>query len=446
MVEPLEAWIDAQYRISAQGLLQSVSCGLTKTRRGFSQRVTARAGSVVASPVLADYDPEPDYFFHWFRDSALVIDALRLLRGEAHIGRDVARDFIDFLDFSLALNGLDGASLVTSGAWRTAVLPPFQQFLRTDADLSAVRGAAVVADTRVNPDATLDISNWARPQYDGAALRALTLLRWLRGELPDAARAAAETLLRSDLALIQARGRDACFDIWEEEKGFHYYTLRVAAAALLDGAHWLQGREEPDSAAPFKHSAEQILARLDGYWLESAGHYRSRVLENGQPSAKELDIAVILAALHSDARGESHSVFDPRMHATLEKLEQLFDAEYPLNRRRAAHEAPAMGRYAQDRYYSGGPYFFSTLGAAEFCYRAAAGAAQAQAWMRRGDAFLNTVRKFTPADGELPEQFDRDSGLPRSARRLAWSHAAFLSCVHARRLTGWRTPQSSATP
>jgi glucoamylase len=124
------------------------------------------------------------------------------------------------------------------------------------------------------------------------------------------------------------------------------------------------------------------------------------------------------------------------MHATLEKLEQLFDAEYPINRRRAEHHAPAMGRYAQDRYYSGGPYFFSTLGAAEFCYRAAAaGAVHAQAWVYRGDAFLNTVRQFTPPDGDLPEQFDRDSGLPRSARRLALSHAAFLSCVHARRLT-----------
>ena len=41
-----------------------------------------KPGSVVASPVLAAYDPEPDYFFHWYRDSAVVMDALRLLRDE----------------------------------------------------------------------------------------------------------------------------------------------------------------------------------------------------------------------------------------------------------------------------------------------------------------------------------------------------------------------------
>ena len=43
-----------------------------------------------------------------------------------------------------------------------------------------VSGDAVYADTRVNPDGTLDISRWTRPQHDGPPLRALAVLRWLR--------------------------------------------------------------------------------------------------------------------------------------------------------------------------------------------------------------------------------------------------------------------------
>jgi glucoamylase len=92
-----------------------------------------------------------------------------------------------------------------------------------------------------------------------------------------------------------------------------------------------------------------------------------------------------------------------------------------------------MGRYAGDVYFSGGAYYFSTLGAAEFCYRAAARSGNARALVSRGDAYLATVRAFTPAGGQMSEQFDRSTGVQTSARELAWSYAAFISCMAARR-------------
>jgi glucoamylase len=171
---------------------------------------------------------------------------------------------------------------------------------------------------------------------------------------------------------------------------------------------------------------------LDDFWLPEAGHYRSRVLSSGAVSSKELDIAVILAAVHA-GHGAEHSVHDLRMQATLARLEALFDTLYPINHGRSAHTAPAMGRYAGDVYYSGGAYYFSTLGAAEFCFRAAAGDAAAETWRQRGDAFLATVRAFTPPNGEMSEQFDQRTGAQTSARHLAWSYASFISCVAARR-------------
>jgi glucoamylase len=142
---------------------------------------------------------------------------------------------------------------------------------------------------------------------------------------------------------------------------------------------------------------------------------------------------VILAAIHVGATGDPHSVHDPRMQKTLARLEALFDAAYPINQGRPPQTGPAMGRYAGDAYYSGGAYYFSTLGAAEFCYRAAVGAADASAWFERGDAFLATVRAFTPPSGDLSEQFDQRTGAQTSAKHLAWSYAAFISCVAARR-------------
>jgi glucoamylase len=43
------------------------------------------------------------------------------------------------------------------------------------------------------------------------------------------------------------------------------------------------------------------------------------------------------------------------------------------------------------------------------------------------------VRTFSPPSGDLSEQFDQKSGAQSSARHLAWSYAAFISAVVARR-------------
>src|SRR5580658_1437904 len=239
----LEQWIDRQYRHSAEAMLRSVSAvHLVKDRPGFGHRIRAKKGSVIASPILGAYDPDPDYFFHWFRDSAVVIDALRLLHEDGTLGPLALTHFADFVQFSLDLNRLDGRTLVTSNAWRSRVAPAFEQFVRPEADLAGAHGDAIVGETRVNPDGTIDISRWGRPQNDGPPLRALSLLRWLHSARlsPELQRQAA-SLLRADLEYTAAHWRDACYDIWEEEKGWHYYTLCVSACALEQGAPWFEG-------------------------------------------------------------------------------------------------------------------------------------------------------------------------------------------------------------
>src|SRR5262245_55494322 len=67
VTEPLDRWIAREYAYAAKAMLASVSAvGLEKQRPGFGQTIRAKRGSIVASPVLASWDPEPDYFFHWF--------------------------------------------------------------------------------------------------------------------------------------------------------------------------------------------------------------------------------------------------------------------------------------------------------------------------------------------------------------------------------------------
>jgi glucoamylase len=428
-------------------MLSSISpVAIVKHRPGFGQTVRPIAGAIVASPVLGAYDPDPDYFFHWFRDSAVVIDALRLLYLERRIGDEALQHLRDFTRFSLALNRLDGRAAAAVPDRRARVAPDFLQYLREDADLASAHGDAVVAETRVNPDGTLDVSRWARPQHDGPPLRALALLRWAAGGHLDAPLLAEVTaLIRFDLEFTLRHWREPSYDIWEEESGHHYYTLRVSAAALAEGAAWLHALGDTAQAQRCRDESQAVLGLLDDYWVNDPthGYYRSRVLADDRPSPKALDIAVILSAIHSLGHEARHGVADPRMQATLARLDALFDAAYPINHGRAAGRGPAMGRYAGDVYYSGGAYYFSTLGAAEFCFRAAAAADDARHWshwMGRGDAYLATVRAYTPAGGDLSEQFDQRSGAQTSAKHLAWSYAAFISCVSARRIAAAARP------
>ncbi len=442
--DDLTAWMARQYALSAKAMLGAISrTDLIKERRGFGRFVRPAKGSILASPVLAAYDPDPDYFFHWLRDSAVIIEALRRLIESGDVAAPAGLEiFRDFLSFSLALCSLDGGDfLEQAGDFRAKVEPHFLQYLRPDAEIRAIEGDEVLGEPRFDPDGSLDILKWSRPQHDGPALRALAVLKFCASAAArdEAALALAKELLLRDLAFTLARWRTPSFDIWEEELGRHYYTQLVQAEALAQGARWLEEAGEAQRAQACREAAQEIEAQLQDYWSAELGFTRSRIGASGD---KDLDIAALLAVVHAGRRDGAHSVRDPKALATAARLEDLFATLYKINQNAPADRAPAMGRYAGDRYYSGGAYYFSTLGAAEFYYRAAAahGAVKSlhdadnsfEFLFRRGDMFMATVAAFTPDSGDLSEQFDQATGAQTSAKNLAWSHAAFITACAGR--------------
>jgi glucoamylase len=318
--------------------------------------------------------------------------------------------------------------------FRRGVAPEFRKFLRPDEEIAALAGARVLDDVRFNADGSPDVIKWSRPQQDGAAMGALAALRfWQAGTSSSgAARARLGAMIRRDLDYTLGRCGAPGFDIWEEEFGHHYYTRLVQATALRDGAGW--AREQGDDArqAEYGEAAAQLEAGLETFWSD-AGFYRSRLAGPTVSEGKALDFAVILAVLHAGRAGGRHSVLDERVEATFARLAALFAEDYLLNR---GHAAPfAFGRFRGDVYYSGGAYYFSSFGAADYLYRRAAalrGAAAADA-LARGDAIMAALRRHIPDSGELSEQFDRTTGAQTSARNLTWSYAALLAAAAARR-------------
>jgi glucoamylase len=85
----LANWIAAQALRSADAMERAISATqLTRVRDNFAQIVVPARGSVLASPAIADWNPEPDYFFHWVRDSAIVMSVVADLMADAADGRE----------------------------------------------------------------------------------------------------------------------------------------------------------------------------------------------------------------------------------------------------------------------------------------------------------------------------------------------------------------------
>ena len=383
----LEDWISWEKGVAAQ-----------KMRANIEPAGTHR-GAVVASPQREN----PDYYFHWIRDAALVMDVV----------------------LELSLRG-------DRGHWEP-LLHSYRDFSRLNQLAHAPTG---LGEPKFHVDGAPFTGPWGRPQNDGPALRAYTLTRWARVLL--ARHENIDSLLaviRADLDYVADRWRDPSFDLWEEEKADHFFTRLSQWQSLVDGAALsdLVG----DSARAFRYRLEArgLGAELELFW--NRGRNQIDVSRNHREGlhykTSQLDTAVLLAVLR--APGPLFPLQDPRVAATVTKLEASFQAIYPINQRQ---EAPgvALGRYPEDRYSGSGfeqgnPWVLCTLAAAEYYYRLAS-LRNAPGLLAHGDLFMERVKYHANPDGSLSEQMDRHSGYMTSARDLTWSYAAFLTATLAR--------------
>ncbi len=468
----LDDWLARQYRHCAEFMPRAISATqLVKHRPHYRQTIRAARGSVLACADLAE---NPDFFFHWLRDSAVVIDALRILIEDGTLRDEGLRLFGEFVEFSLKISRLDGRANPRDEEERAGVLPDFVKNLRSRAEMAEIYGDRALGEARLSADGRLDIFRWQRPQNDGPALRALAAMRYWRNQdlRPFLPLAPLRALIEGDLDFTCKTWREPCYDLWEERWGRHYHTQIVQFAALSDGAEWARSLGDAGRGENFASAAQAAARVLDQYFDARFGAFLTPLPDPGlDPAATmRLDFAVLLGVIQAARRNGPHSAADPRALTTLRRLEDLFDRIYPINRDRPGECGIAQGRYEGDIYFTGGAFYFSTLGAAEFYYRFATAAAcgenialssdhreilagivgeegsrlggetlrpafrgkLARALIERGDAVMATARRFAPGSGVLAEQFSQIDGAPTSAQSLAWSYASFITAFACR--------------
>ncbi|KAI1139661.1 carbohydrate-binding module family 20 protein [Hypoxylon sp. FL0543] len=419
----------------------------------------ASSGVVVASPSTSD----PDYFYTWTRDAALVFKA-------------IVDRFANSYDADLQT---EIQNYITAQAKLQTVSNP-------SGSLSDGTG---LAEPKYNVDLSAFTGSWGRPQRDGPALRAIALIGYSKWLIANGYNSTASgvvwPIIKNDLAYVAQYWNQTGFDLWEEVSGSSFFTIAAQHRSLVEGA--ALANTLGVSTTAYDAVAPQILCFLQSFWSASDGYTLANINVNNGRSAK--DANALLGSIHSfdPALGCDAATFQPcsdRALATHKVVVDSFRDLYSINSGISAGSAVAVGRYPEDTYYNGNPWYLNTLAAAELLYDAlyvwqtqgsievtsvslpffqalssgvAAGTYTSDsdtyttlynAVYAYADGFVNIVSQYAASNGSLSEQYDRSSGTPLSARDLTWSYASFLTAA-ARRAgvvpAGWAGSDSTAT-
>ncbi|KAI9158456.1 Glucoamylase [Paramyrothecium foliicola] len=399
-------------------------------------------GIVIAGPDRAD----PPYFFTWTRDSALVFKSIidRFTnRYDAGLQRQIER-------------------YIASQARQQGVSNPS----------GALWDGQGLGEAKYNVDLTAYNGAWGRPQRDGPPLRAIALISYGNWLIQNGYSSTASQIIwpiaRNDLNYVAQYWNRTGFDLWEEVNGSSFFTIASSYRALVEGSAFAQALGQ--SGSVYSNIAPQVLCFLQRFWVPSAGYIDANINTNDGRTGK--DANTILASIHTfdPALGCDAATFQPCSDRALSNLKAVVDSFrfYRINSGIPAGTAIAVGRYSEDVYYNGNPWYLNTLAVAEQLYDAVfvwkkEGAitvtSQSLAFFRDlvpgvaagtyrtgsstyttilnavstyADGFVNVVATYVAPDGSLAEQFSKDDGRPLSANDLTWSYASFLTAVARR--------------
>ncbi|KAK8130128.1 glycosyl hydrolase family 15 [Apiospora kogelbergensis] len=290
-------------------------------------------------------------------------------------------------------------------------------------------------------------------------------------------------VIQNDLAYTAQYWNQTGFDLWEEVNGSSFFTIAASHRALVEGSNL--AKTLGTSCSSCDAIAPQVLCFQQRFW--NSQYAVANINVNNGRSGKDTNVFISTNEGFDPSLGCDATTFQPCSDRALSNHKVVVDSFrsiYGINSGIGKGQGVAVGRYSEDTYYNGNPWYLHTLAAAEQLYNAL------YVWKSQGsivvtstslpffqdlsssvstgtyssdtqtyktlydatfayaDSFVNNVAKYVGANGALSEQYDRNNGSPLSARDLTWSYAAVLSAA-ARRAgvvpLGWADSNSAAT-
>ncbi|KIK68981.1 carbohydrate-binding module family 20 protein [Collybiopsis luxurians FD-317 M1] len=416
-------------------------------------------GIVIASPSTEN----PNYLYTWTRDSALTFQTII---DQYTLGLDTSlRGEID--------NYVAAQAII-------------QQISNPSGEITS--GGLGEPKFYINETAFTD--PWGYVFSDGPALRSTALITWANYLLSEGNTSyVTDTLwpiISNDLNYVAQNWNRSTFDLWEEIYSSSFFTTSVQHRALRQGVALAQAIDQASVVSEFEAQkafqavvqtsvvteyetqAAYLLCFLQSYWNPSG-----YITANSGGGRSGIDSNTVLASIHTfdKAAGCDPLTFQPCSDVALLNLltyVNAFRGIYDFNSGRASNEAILTGRYPEDVYFDGNPWYLTTLAVAEQLYDAllvwesqrsldvtnislpffqlfdsniSAGtyasssskfSTLTSAVKTFSDGFVAAVANYTPSGGGLSEQISKVNGTPISAVDLTWSYASVLTAINAR--------------
>ncbi|KAF7869951.1 hypothetical protein EAF04_004735 [Stromatinia cepivora] len=446
----LNSFIASERKIALQGVLNNIGPDGSK--------VSGAGNYVVASPSKAN----PDYFYTWTRDSALT---LKMIVDEFIFGN-------------------------------SALQPQIEKYVKAQAILQTVTNPSGtllydglgLGEPKYKVDGTQFNGAWGRPQRDGPALRAIALMaysNWLINHNQfQRAKLVIWPIISNDLSYIGQYWNQTGYDLWEEVLGSSFFTLQNQHRAFIEGQTLA---DKLGVVCTGCLNAPEVLCFLSQSFWNGEYIISNINVDNGRTGLDANSILGSISVFDVDGSCDSPNL-QPCSSKALSNFRAVvnsFRGIYGINAGIKNNSGIAVGRYAEDVYQGGNPWYLITTAAAEFLYDAVAQwknhktltvdsisinffrdlypAIKLKGYTNKdneftkilnavttyADSFVTVAQKYTPRNGSLAEQFDRNTGTPISANDLTWSYAAFVTMAQRRSgqyPASWGSSASSVPP
>jgi len=434
--QSITSYISTEQPIAKTNLLANIGASGSKAPG-------AKAGIVVASPSQTN----PDYFYFWIRDGSLVY---KYLVDEYVSGRDTSllSHITDFVGAQQVLQGVDNPSGSASSGLN-------------------------LGEPKYNVDETAFTGAWGRPQRDGPALR-ITALTTFANFLITQGNTSYVTgtlwpIIQKDANYVSNNWNQSTFDLWEEVNSSSFFTTAVQHRSLREAMALANKIGQTSSVSTWTTQANNLLCFLQSYWNPTGGY----VTANTGGGRSGIDANTVLTSIHTfdPSAGCDANTFQPCSDKALANLliyVDSFRSIYSINSGIAENSGVATGRYKEDSYYNGNPWYLATFAVSEQLYLALS------SWSKAGslnitstslpffkvfsssaavgsyasststyttltaaiktyaDSFVLVNAKYTPSSGALSEQYSKTNGAQTSAVDLTWSYASALTAFNAR--------------
>ena len=214
------------------------------------------------------------------------------------------------------------------------------------------------------------------------------------------------------------------WDLWEERRGIHSYTVAAVHAGLTAAAQFAQAFGDADLSEEYTRAAAEIKDATRQYlWHEDAGRFVRTLYV--QPDGSMVPDMVIDASLTGLYQFGMFEADDEQIQRTMQAVESRLTVKTDVG---------GVARYENDYYHQvsqdianvpGNPWFICACWLAEYKIVVA----QTLDELHDAQSWLVWVANHALPSGVLAEQIDPYSNAPLSVSPLTWSHAEFAGAI-----------------